>query len=206
MSLYHAYKNNQRIHICAWQIKPAWQSVDSWKLNDEPVNITVLLYKIFLLKTFLLKYRFFLIEVQLIQYFQDGAIGKEPTCQCRRHKRHRFNPWVGKIPWRKSWQPTPVFLPGEFHGQRKLVGYGPQGCTESDTTEAIQHAHTRTQLIYNVSGLHKSDSVMHIYMYIHFHILSLIGYYKIFDIVSCAIQQVLTVYLFYIQCLLISNF
>ena len=42
---------------------------------------------------------------------------------------------VGKIPWRRAWQPTPVFLPGEFHGQRRLVGYSPQGHKESDTTE-----------------------------------------------------------------------
>ena len=38
-------------------------------------------------------------------------------------KRFRFNPWVGKIPWRRAWQPTPVFVPGEFHGQRNLGGY-----------------------------------------------------------------------------------
>ena len=37
-----------------------------------------------------------------------------------------FNPWVGKIPWRREWLPTPVFLPGEFHGQRSLMGYSPQ--------------------------------------------------------------------------------
>ena len=43
---------------------------------------------------------------------------------CRR-KRHRFDPWVGRIPWRRAWQPTPVFLPGESHGQKNLVGYGP---------------------------------------------------------------------------------
>ena len=40
--------------------------------------------------------------------FPGGANGKEPICQCRRHKRHRFNPWVRKIPWRRKWQPTPV--------------------------------------------------------------------------------------------------
>ena len=38
-----------------------------------------------------------------------------------------FDPWVGKIPWRREWLPTPVFLPGEFHGQRSLVGYSPGG-------------------------------------------------------------------------------
>ena len=46
-----------------------------------------------------------------------------------------FDPWDGKIPWRRKWQPTPVFLPGESHGRRSLVGYCPQGHKESDTTE-----------------------------------------------------------------------
>ena len=44
-----------------------------------------------------------------------------------------FDPWVGKIPWRRKWQPTPVFLRGESHGQRSLVGYSPWGRKESDT-------------------------------------------------------------------------
>ena len=63
--------------------------------------------------------------------FPLGASGKEPTCQCRRHKRHRFNPWVRKIPWRRAWQLTPVFLPGESYGQSS----SPQGHRELDTTE-----------------------------------------------------------------------
>ena len=46
-----------------------------------------------------------------------------------------FDPWVGKIPWIREWLPTPVFLPGEFHGQRILVGYSPRGCKELGTTE-----------------------------------------------------------------------
>ena len=45
--------------------------------------------------------------------FPGGTSGKEPACQCRRHKRCGFDPWVGKIPWRSKWQPTPVFLLGE---------------------------------------------------------------------------------------------
>ena len=49
--------------------------------------------------------------------------------------RRRFHPWVGKIPWRRAWQPTPIFLPGESHEQRNLVGYSPQCCKELDTTE-----------------------------------------------------------------------
>ena len=51
-------------------------------------------------------------------------------------KRHQFNPWVWKIPWRRAWQPTPVLLPGEPHRQRCLVGYSPRGHKESDMTEA----------------------------------------------------------------------
>ena len=56
-----------------------------------------------------------------------GASGKEPACQCRRQKQHWFHPWLGKIPWSRAWQPTPVFLLGESHGQRSLAGYNPQG-------------------------------------------------------------------------------
>ena len=69
--------------------------------------------------------------------FPGGASGNEPGCQCRRRKRHRFEPWVGKILWRRARQPTPVFLPGESHGQRSLVGYSPWGHKESDMTEVI---------------------------------------------------------------------
>ena len=61
------------------------------------------------------------------KHFPGGTSGKEPTCQCRRCKRPGFNPWVGKIPWKRKWQPTPVFLPGESYGQRSLVGYNPWG-------------------------------------------------------------------------------
>ena len=56
--------------------------------------------------------------------------GEESACKCRRHK---FDPWVGKIPWRRKRQPILVFLPGKSHGHRSLVGYSPWG-TESDTT------------------------------------------------------------------------
>ena len=52
--------------------------------------------------------------------FPGGASGKESACWSTRR---RFNPWVRKIPWKRKWQPTPVFLPGQFHGQRSLAGY-----------------------------------------------------------------------------------
>ena len=58
--------------------------------------------------------------------------------------RPRFGSWVGKIPWRRTWQPTPVFLPGESHGQRSLVGCRPFGLKESDMTEQLTHTHTHT--------------------------------------------------------------
>ena len=57
-------------------------------------------------------------------------------------RRHQFDAWVRKIPWRRAWQPTPVFLPGESHGQKSLAAYGPQTHRESDTTEATQRKHS----------------------------------------------------------------
>ena len=48
--------------------------------------------------------------------------GKKSDCQGRTHKRCRFDPWVGKISWRRTWQPTPVFMPGKSHGERRLEG------------------------------------------------------------------------------------
>ena len=69
--------------------------------------------------------------------FPGGARGKEPPSQRRRHKRHGFDPWVRRIPWKRAWQNTPVFLPGESPGQRGLAGCGPWGHTELDMTEPL---------------------------------------------------------------------
>ena len=67
--------------------------------------------------------------------------GKSICLQCGRP---RFNPWVGKILWRRKWQPTPVLLPGKSHGWRSVVGYSPWGRKESDTTERRRfHFHTQ---------------------------------------------------------------
>ena len=60
---------------------------------------------------------------------------------CLQCRRPRFDPWVGKIPWRTAWPPTPVFLPGESHGQRILEGYSPR-CQESDTSEQVTLSNT----------------------------------------------------------------
>ena len=64
-----------------------------------------------------------------------------------------FDPWVGKIPQRRPWQPTPVFLPGKFHRQRRLTGYSPWGHKELEMTEQL------------------TLSLFHIFLYILFHIL-----------------------------------
>ena len=79
---------------------------------------------------------------ELIEYmgFPGGPSGEESTYQCRRCKRWGFTPWVGKIHWSRKWQPTPVFLPGKFHGQRILMGYSSWGHKQSDTRE---HTHYR---------------------------------------------------------------
>ena len=69
--------------------------------------------------------------------FPGGSDGKKSPLQCRRP---RFYPWVGKIPWRKEWLPTPVFLPGEFHGRRCLAAYSPWGHKESDMTKQLSHS------------------------------------------------------------------
>ena len=89
---------------------------------------------------------------------QKWRPGKEPICQC---KRPGFNPWVGKIPWRKKWQPPPVFLPGEPHGQRRLAGYSPMGCKEPDTEElSLNKQASKATLLTRIrgeTGMHPSS-------------------------------------------------
>ena len=76
--------------------------------------------------------------------FQGGTSGKESTYQIRRFERHSFDPWIRKILWSRAWQPTPVFLPGESHGQRNLIGpWSPR----VRMTEATQHAFMVSQNI-----------------------------------------------------------
>ena len=69
--------------------------------------------------------------------FQVVLVVKNPPADARDARKHEFNPWVDKIPRRRAWQPTPVFLPGKSHGQRSLVGYSPWGHKELDTTEQL---------------------------------------------------------------------
>ena len=84
---------------------------------------------------FFLSWLFFQLPTWPQGGFPGGTVGKESSCQCRRHKRHGFDPWIRKIPWRRKWQSTLVFLPIKFQWQRSPVGYSPLGHKESDTTE-----------------------------------------------------------------------
>ena len=82
----------------------------------------------------------------IIGGFSGGsAYNKEPNCQYRRRKRCGLNPCVRKMPWRRKWQTTPIFLPGESHGQRILAGYSPWRCrVKHNWTNTHTHTHTHT--------------------------------------------------------------
>ena len=77
-------------------------------------------------------------DLSLFRPFPSGTVVKSPPAMQETCRKHRFDPWVGKIPWRRKWQPTPVFFPGKSHGQ-KAWGVTVHGVAESDTTE---HAHS----------------------------------------------------------------
>ena len=94
------------------------------------------------------------INPHLNSHFPGGSDSKGVCLQCGRPG---FNPWVGKIPWRRKWQPTPALLLGKFHGWRGLIGYSPWGCKESDTTERLQvHFQIATTASGCNTGQHKS--------------------------------------------------
>ena len=101
-------------------------------------------------------------------------------------RRPGFNPWVGEIPWRREWLPTPVFLLGESHGQRSLVGYSPWGYKESGTTEQLTHTHTHPYSITWYLGLESVLSARSLSLppttktgicHIHQYILSITSYH-----------------------------
>jgi len=114
-----------RVHVpsrVAWRLHHTWRHINHLNLKTNKQTARPLIHWI------LTTYKTAL-----------WLCGKISACQCRRWNRCRFDPWVGKIPWNRKWQPAPVFLPGKSHGQRSLVGYSPRGCKELDTTE---HTHT----------------------------------------------------------------
>ena len=86
-------------------------------------------------------------EVIMVKWDHKGEVLIRSTGVLRRRGRERpgedirFSPWVRKILWRREWLPTPVFLPGEFHGQRRPAGYSPWDHKKSDTTEQLTYTH-----------------------------------------------------------------
>ena len=83
----------------------------------------------------------------VVNIFHRCSSSNESACQCKRHRKCRFDPWMGKFPWSRKWQPTPIFLLGTSHGQRSLTGYRPWGRKELDTTE-----HTYMSLVLQKSS------------------------------------------------------
>ena len=96
--------------------------------------------------------------------FPGGTSGKEPTCQCKRHKRHGFYPCIQKIHRRRAWQLTRVFLPGESYGQRNLVGCIPWDHKELGITKWVStYTHKLRSLIDKLptSSWQRQDVVIH---------------------------------------------
>ena len=99
-----------------------YRNLERW-LNDRKVSLDLLEWELHIILVLAeclfsaLKHHF-KVKVALFTGLPGVASGKEPACQCRRHKRRGFDSWLGKIPWRRAFQPTPVFMPGESYGQR----------------------------------------------------------------------------------------
>ena len=138
----------------------AIQSIGSQRVGHESTKETVLplnshgglpIFMFFYFKNFftcILQY-LFLTALRLVALgFLDGSLVKSLTAM----QKPSFNPWAGEIPWRRKWQPIPVFLPGELHGQRNLAGYNPWGHKESDTTEwfSVSLSHRLTLVVKNL--------------------------------------------------------
>ena len=82
--------------------------------------------------------------------FPGSASDEESACQCRRRKGRGFDPWVGKIPWSRKWQPIHIFLPEKFYGQRSLVHYHPWGHKESGRTEQLRMWLRASEEVWNI--------------------------------------------------------
>ena len=81
---------------------------------------------------------------------------REPQRICLQCRRLSFDPWIREIPWRREWLPTPVFLPGEFHGQRNLMGYSPWSCKKLDMTERSTLIHLKRNVLDSFLYSHRN--------------------------------------------------
>ena len=116
------WNQTQALHPRVQSFVIVWSPISP---HPKPINSTLVPGTI--RHHFLLPKMTFNVPYHLARDFPGGTRGKEPACQCRRHRRRSFNPWFRKIPWKRAWKPTQVFLLGKSHGQRSLVGYSPWG-------------------------------------------------------------------------------
>ena len=105
-------------------------ATQAWSFFFRKVLATISLIEIGLLRLSSI-----LNEILIVFIFQRIDFFQEPACQCMKQKTYWLDPWARKIPWRRAWQPTPVFLSGESQGRRNLGSYRPQGCKGLDTIE-----------------------------------------------------------------------
>ena len=122
-----------RFGVCMtrlWGHQLPWDGTKNrfWQKADKLLSLLVVLYVANLFPE----------EFIYSQHSSILVLKNLPASAGQRHRRCKFSPWVRKIPWRRKWQPTPVFLPGKFHGQRSLAGYSPWSRKELNTTE---HTH-----------------------------------------------------------------
>ena len=120
-----------------WQVRQGLYLSEVWSLMESDSLMIIHIYKLWFelwrkiislrkFSTFCRKRKSF-VALKKMVWFSWGCSRKGFACQCRRCKRHGFDPWVRKISWSRKWQPPPVFLPENFHGQKSLVGYSPWG-------------------------------------------------------------------------------
>ena len=103
---------------------------------------------------------------------------KDPPANARDERGIEFHPWLGKIPWRRKWQPIPVFLPGESHAQRILVGCSSLSLKELNMTEATQHADFPSRLIPFTHASSDTSSVFPYKIFLSHLILSNLLYLR----------------------------
>ena len=122
-----------------------------WFLLDVKIECSFILYIIIL--TFAIvksEVSWYLASIICLTNSQVALVVKNPTCQYRRRKRWTFEPWVRKIPWRRAWKHTPVFLPGESHGQRSPNQHATvHRVAKSQTQLKSLNTHTHTHDIFN---------------------------------------------------------
>ena len=125
----------------AWQATIHGFPMSQTQLTDSHFQTlcVFLVCKDLLLKSKIGGWFFFLLFYFVLGFPSGSAVKNLPVKQTEETLEMQFIPQVGKMPWRRKWEPTPVILPGESYGQRSLAGYSPWGCKESDTTEQLTH-------------------------------------------------------------------